>query len=204
MTMKYFRITMMIVASSFLGSCASSYMSTNPSNVNYYSTVISEEKVTLSYKYDLLPKKYAKKEVNNNIKLVAVRIANNSDKDITVGKDFVFSYSNGSELNMVDNRSGYNSLKQTTAGYLGYLLLTPVALNTDDGRGKVSSTPIGIVLGPGLTLLNTLISSGSNGKFKKDLIENDISNKTISKGQTISGYIVYRGRGSEAIKLKFR
>lgn len=193
-----------IIAFSVLASCASGYISKNPASVNYYSTVVSEEKVTLSYKHNLLPKKYAKKEINRNIKLVAVQITNNSDKDYTVGKDFVFSYSNGAELNMVDNRSGYNSLKQTTAGYLGFLLLTPVTLNKDDGRGNISSTPIGVVLGPGLTLLNMLTASGSNGKFEKDLLNNDISNKTIGKGQTLSGYIVYRGSGREAIKLKFR
>ena len=83
---------LLVLLSIFLSSgCASSYQMINPPGLTYLSNS-SDKSVSLDYKYNLLPKKYAKKEVKNNIRLVAVKITNNSGRDLVFAKDIKLTY----------------------------------------------------------------------------------------------------------------
>lgn len=66
--------------------------------------------VELQYRYELLHKKYFKKELKKGIKLVAIKITNNSNKDLIFGKDIVLTYENDSEIYLVENKQDYKLL----------------------------------------------------------------------------------------------
>ena len=76
----------MVFVVSMLTNCASGYKDIQLKSLNYISKN-EQSDIILEYKYDLLDKKYAKKEAKRGVKLVAVRITNNSNEDIIFGRD---------------------------------------------------------------------------------------------------------------------
>lgn len=185
----------------FLGSCASGYQMINPPALNYLSNS-TDKSVTLDYKYNLLPKKYAKKETKNNIRLVAVKITNNSGRDLIFAKDIKLTYGNGSEVVLIENEQVFKTLKQQTATYLLYLLLTPVSFNTTSNGQQTSSVPIGYGLGPGLTAINMITAGTANQKFKEELLNYNINGTTIKNGTTVYGLVGINSANFEGIKIK--
>lgn len=198
------KIALLLTIIAFFGSCASGYKTINPQSINYLST--SEDKgVKLEYKYELLDKKYKKKELAKGVRLIAVKITNNSDKDVVFGKDVKLNYDNGSEIYMMDNDKVFTSLKQSATSYLWYLLLTPVNLYTTETQNgfqtETSSMPIGLILGPGLAGGNMIAVSTANKKFQNDLETYNINGITIKQGQTASGLIGIRSDDYNSIKI---
>lgn len=204
--MKLLKIGYLVAILLLLNSCASGYKMISPTNLNY-NTNSSNNGVLLQYKYNLLDKKYAKKELKKGIKLVAVKITNNSDKDLIFGSDIKLHYEDGSELNIIENEKVFKSLKQNSATYLLYLLLTPVNFYTYETNASgfqetTSSTPIGLVLGPALTGGNIIAVSTANNKFKTELLDFEILGATIEKGKTLVGIIGVKSAYSNSIKIK--
>lgn len=185
--------------------CASSYKTINPSSLSYNSNS-SDKGVLLEYKYDLLDKKYRKKELEKDIRLIAVKITNNSNRDLKFGKDIKLTYANGGQLYIMDNNSVLTSLKQSPSSYLWYLLLTPLQLvkteSTNGFQTESSSTPIGLVVGPGLAGGNMIAASSANTKFENDLLNYNVNGKIIKKGTTVSGLIGIRSNDYDQIKIK--
>ena len=202
--MKLLKITLLLFVI-VLSSCASGYRTINPNSLNYVSTSI-DKGVGLEYKYELLDKKYKKKELAKGIRLVAVKIKNNSQRDLVFGKDIKLTYDDGSTIYIMDNKNVFSSLKQSAASYLWYLLLTPMNLYTNKTQNgfttQTSSTPIGLVVGPGLAGGNMIAASSANTKFEKDLLDYNINGVTIKKGETISGLIGVRSDDYNSIKIK--
>ncbi|QQY82697.1 hypothetical protein JJL45_01495 [Tamlana sp. s12] len=112
--MRIIKIAFMFFAVSMLTNCASGYKEIQLKSINYISKN-EDSDIILEYKYDLLDKKYAKKETKRGVKLVAVRITNNSEKDIIFGRDVKLGYVNGHELYVMDNNKVYKTLKQSPA-----------------------------------------------------------------------------------------
>jgi hypothetical protein len=189
-----------------LNGCASSYKNIDPKTLNYNS-ISSSNGVSLAYKYDLLDKKYKKKEANNEMKLVAVKIINSTERDLVFGNDLKLTYENGSELYLIDNNMVFKTIKQNTASYLWYLLLTPLNLYTTQANSngtpqQTSSTPIGLVVGPGLAAGNIIAANNANTKFKNDLQNYNIIGSKIKKGEIVYGLIGVKSRNYDALKLK--
>lgn len=188
---------------STLTNCASSYQTISPKSINYVSTKETDN-VEFQYKYGVLDKKYGKKETKKGIKLVAVKITNNSNKDVVFGEDAILTYENGTEISVLENEDVFKALKQNTASYLLYLLLTPVNLYTSENGQETSSTPIGLVLGPGLAGGNMIVAGSANKKFKTEILENNIYGTLIKKGETKYGLIGIRTDTFDALKLKIK
>ena len=184
-----------------LTSCAGGYKTINPSSLNYISES-SDASVNLSYKYDVLNNRDGKKEQKNGIKLVAVKITNNGTKDLIFGKDVKLIYANNNEPLILDNVQTYNELKQGTAIYLLYLLLTPAKLNVSSSNGSSSSAPIGYALGPGIAGGNIIAASTANTNFKNELMQNNLLGVTIKKGTTVYGLIGLKSGSAENLKIK--
>ena len=191
----------LLLALFILSSCASSYEMINPSSLNYTSTDTKND-VTLEYKYDVLGTKYAKKEIKKGINVVAVKITNNSDSDLVFGQDIKLAYENGMEFPVVENDEVFKSLKQFTAGYLFYLLLTPMKLTVQKDGELPKTTPIGYGVGPGLAGINMIRSSTANSQFETELLEFDINGATIKKGETKTGLVGIRSDNYDSIKIK--
>lgn len=137
---------------------------------------------------------------------MAVKITNNSNEDLVFGKDVILTYDDGSKLYIMDNENVYSSLKQSPASYLWYLLLTPMNLYTNETQNgfqtQTSSTPIGLVVGPGLAGGNMIAASSANKKFKQNLLDYNINGTTIKKGESVSGLIGIRSDDYNSIKIK--
>lgn len=208
--MKNLKIITLILGVLFLNSCASGYKSINPAGLSYNS-IKTEKQVSLEYKYDLLEKKYSKKEQKKDVRLVAVKITNNSDRDLVFGEDLRLTYENGSDLLVLERDKIFSSLKQKPATYLFYLLLTPLTLTvttTNDQYGSTqtnsNSMPAGLILGPGLAGGNLYHSARANKKFKEDLMGNDLAGTRIARGQTVYGLIGIRADNYDALNFTIK
>ncbi len=203
--MKIIKTSFLLIAIALLTSCASGYKMIQPKSINYVSTNESDG-VNLEYKYDLLRKKYKKKEVTKGVKLVAVKITNNSGKDLTFGRDAILTYEDGTEIYVLENEKVFKTLKQHPATYLFYLLLSPVNLytsSTSNGRTEqTSSTPIGLVLGPGIAGGNMIAASSANKKFKDEMLEYNINGTVIKNGETTYGLIGIQTNSYDALRLE--
>lgn len=170
-----------------LGACAQRYHSVNPTKIALSASNIPEE-ITLNYRYDILRengnKKISKNERRNNIKLVAVKITNNTDQVINLSKNAAF-FSGSSMLVPIEPISLKNKLRQSVPSYLFYLLLTPLTF-TFNGSDPF---PIGLFVGPGLTGANMLDAGIANKKLYTELIQYDILNRDIQQGETVYGLV---------------
>jgi len=181
--------------------CASGYKTIGPDKLRYTSRA-DDQSVTLEYKYGVLTSRYARKETNNGMRLVAVKITNNSGRDLIFGKDIKLTYTNDSELNIQDQEVTYQNLKQGWAGYLLYLLLTPAKLTTTSNGVQTSSTPIGYAIGPGIAGGNIIAATSANNNFKAELLKYDLNGNVIKKGETVYGLVGVKADNFDAIKIK--
>ncbi|MDO3624752.1 hypothetical protein [Mucilaginibacter sp. BT774] len=184
-----------------LGSCASSYQTINPNTLTYLSGS-SDKSVNVDYKYNLLNGRYAKREAKSTIKLVAVKISNNSGRDLTFGKDIKLVYGNGNEVVLADNAKVFDETKQHPAIYLLYLLLTPAKLTTTSTNGQTSSVPLGYAVGPGLSIGNMAVAGSANGKYKEELMKYDINGTVVKNNTTVYGLVGINSASFEGIKVK--
>ena len=204
--MKIIKITLLLTIALTLTTCASGYKMIEPQSINYISSNESDG-VKLEYKYDLLDKKYEKKELKKGVKLVAVKITNNSAQDLMFGQDAKLTYENGTEVYVMENEKAFKTLKQSPASYLWYLLLTPVNFyttetNSNGFQQETSSTPIGLVLGPGLAGGNMIAAGSANKKFKEEILEYNVNGTIIKNGETKYGLIGIKTDSFDALKLK--
>jgi len=207
---KMIKISSLLCIAILFNSCASRYHKIHPETIQYSSKSI-ESSILLEYKYDLLEKKYKKKETKNNIRLIAVKITNNSEKEIVFGRDFKLSYENGNEVSVIQTDKLFKTIKQSPASYLWYLLLLPVELysgttTTSNGYYATSkptnSFPIGLIAGPGFAGANMIAASSANSNFKNELMQFDFNGKTIKKGETVYGLIGLNSNSYDAIRIK--
>ncbi len=187
-----------------LSSCASGYKTINPERLNYNS---SDEKdgITVHYRYDLLHKRYAKKEKRKGVQLVALKITNNSEKDIVFGSDLKLAHAGGAEIYTVQNEQVFKSLRQGTPIYLLYLLLTPLQLQVTTVSGssvQTKTTPIGLFLGPGIAFGNMIAAGSANQKLKQQLQQYNLHGLTIKAGETETDLVGIKSDFYDVIKIK--
>lgn len=192
----------LILASILFSSCASGYKLIEPEKAQYVSISETRE-VEMEYKYDVLSKKYEKKARRKGIQVIALKFSNNSPRDLKFGTDIKLFYENGKEIVPMDKQTVYNSLRQRVAPYLFYLLLTPARFNIFDERGRItSSTPVGLLLGPGLTGLNMGKAITGNERFDQELIDFDINGSIIKAGETRYGLIGIHSSTYDALEIQ--
>lgn len=206
------RIGSLLAFAILFNSCASGYKKINPKTI-YYASKSIENNILLEYKYNLLEKKYGKKETKKGIKLVAVKITNNTENDMVFGTDFRLVYQDGNEVNLIATEKLFKTIKQSPASYLCYLLLSPLQFysgTTTTSNGYYTETkpanifPIGLILGTGLAAGNMIAASSANKNFKNELIEFDINGKTIKKGETVYGLIGLNSYSYDSIKVRLQ
>ncbi|WP_158847319.1 hypothetical protein [Algibacter sp. L1A34] len=206
--MKFIKLLCVFIFVLSFFNCASRYRVIEPNNINYVSKTETKG-VTLEYKYDLLDKKYSKKEDKKGIRLVAVKISNNSDGDLVFGRDLNLVYANENEIYVLDKEKTFKTLKQSPATHLFYLLLTPVNFYTTKTseyglQETTSSTPVGLILGPGLAAGNLIAASSANKKFKTELANFDIKGSTIKQGEVKYGLVGINSESYDALKLSLQ
>ncbi len=195
-------ILLCITLVAFVG-CAASYKPIIP-RAYAYTSHDEHDGIDFSYKYDVLQdrgnKKYAKKEDKKSVRVVAIKLTNNNEVPITVGRDLAF-FSGGKQLYPLDPDETKRLIKQTAPVYLLFLLLTPMNFYTSNGTTE-NTVPIGLVLGPGIAFGNLALAASANGKLLNELRENDLINKEIGAGQTVYGIISLPETGYDPIVVK--
>ncbi|MEI8084833.1 MAG: hypothetical protein WCG93_01325 [Paludibacter sp.] len=183
-----------------IGGCAQSYYAINPTKVAYTASN-SMEDVSLYYRYDVLNEKgnskISKKEKKNNIKLVAVKITNNTDKVINIGNNAAF-YSGNTMIYPMESVWVNNNLKQSVPSHLFYLLFTPLTFTVNGSH----PFPVGLILGPLLAGSNMLVAANANKNLFNELLQYDIVNRDIKVGETVYGLVGFRNLDYSPLTIK--
>ncbi|MGL4629944.1 MAG: hypothetical protein ACRCVT_01965 [Leadbetterella sp.] len=190
-----------------LSGCASRYRMIKPSQLNYVNKT-DEKKIELSYKYAVLKeaknRKLAKKERKKGLEVIAVKITNQSDSTLIIGKNAGIFIGNN-QVQLLEPDYVQNKIKQHVLGYIPYALFTFTTLTVtvqNENRYSSNQYPIGYVLGPSLMLGNMAVAGVANSKFKNELIENNLMNKEIKKGETVYGLIGINNKGYNPLYLR--
>ena len=205
---KMIKISLVLAFAVLLNSCAGGYKKINP-KMSYYASKSIENNILFEYKYASLEKKYRKKAEKNGINILSVKITNNTEKDITFGKDFKLVRDNGNDVFIIETEKLFRTVKQSPASYLWYLLLTPTqfyttSTNSNGYTEQTSSFPIGIIIGPGIAGGNMLAASTANKKFKQDLLDYNLLGKKIKPGETVYGLLGIRSKMYNSIYTKLK
>lgn len=195
--------TFLLLTIIFLSSCAGSYKPIQPTHL-YYVNTTTDNGIMFSYKHNVLSeagnRKYAGKEKQKDIKLVAVRFINTSDSTFVIGKDIYF-YNPYGQIYPIPPNAIKETIKQNVPSYLPYALFTLLNLTVSSGR-TVDVYPIGLVLGPVLTLGNMFVAGNSNARLSAELNQYNLIGKEIHKNDTLYGIIGVLGTGYDPITIK--
>lgn len=197
---KFFQYSFMLAIIILFSGCAQSYYALNPSKIGY--TVSNEfEDITLSYRYDILNekgnKKISKKEKKNNVKVVAVKITNNTNRVLNIGNNAAF-FNGNSLIYPMDAMSAKNNIKQSVPSHLLYLLLSPLTLSVN-GSGPV---PIGLLLGPAISGGNMIVAGTANKNLYNELVKYDILYRDIQPNETVYGLVVFKNLDYAPLTIK--
>lgn len=189
----------------FFCSCATKYHPINFSDVNF-GTKSEKSEVELYYRYDIMSSsknpRQANKELRKDMKVVALKIVNNTSQEITIGENAKF-YADGKELALMPANEMNRQLKQGVIPYAGYLLLSPIKFSYDKDNGKKTVEIFGgAVIGTALAAGNIYIASKANKALKKDLEKYSLVKKNILPGETIYGLITLQQTGYVPLQLK--
>lgn len=195
----------LVLIAVLLNSCASSYTRINPEAVRYENNYTADN-IDFSYRYAIISdagnKRYAGYEREYNIQVVAVKIKNNSGGTLKIGDDIKF-YTNDKEVQSIESVTASNQLQQGFIGYFLYLLLTPLKLFVASGE-NVETYPIGFILGPGITAFNVFEATSANSNIKDDLIKYNVIGKELKSGETLTGILILRQDGYNALSVKLK
>ena len=183
-----------------IGGCAQNYYAINPSKISYNASNVLED-ISLYYRYDVLDargnSKLARKEKRLKVKLVAVKVTNNTDSIINIGRNALF-FSGGSKIFPLDAISLKNNIKQSLPSQLFYLLLSPLNLTLNNN----DPIPIGYLLGPAISGTNIVVAGKANKNFYKELQQNDILYRDIRVGETVYGLVGFQNLDYAPLTIK--
>lgn len=196
---------LLLVFTMFLFSCATKYYAVNPAQVTYGNKAEKSD-VDFYYRYDVMAAakngRQSLKEIRNDIKVVAVKIYNNSSQQITVGENVKF-FEGDKELQVVPAEILKRRMKQGVIPYLGFLALSPVKFSYEKDNGaKTVQIFGGAIIGGALAASNMWVASKANAKLKKNLDTYSIIGKNILPGETVYGLVALQRVGYIPLQLK--
>lgn len=187
------QLTLLIIAV-YLSSCAAFYRNIGPEKINYPPALV-KEKVEIAYRYDVLRdagnKKYPKSEIKKNIRVVAVKITNNSDTTVEIARDLDF-YCGSSRVTLLTPLDIKETIKQSWPAYALY------------GIGCISGSPLDIIVFGGIGVGNMAVAGSSNKKLFLELMKYDIRNKVLNKGESVVGLIGFETLHADPITIKLK
>jgi len=193
MTKRINQISLLFVLFLFLG-CAGFYHNINTKYINFPQSS-NDEKVAISYRYDVLRtagnKKMANKELKKNMKVVAVKITNNTESIINVEESFEF-YSANNPIVLMSPLQIKEEIKQSSASYAFYFL------------GCITLAPLDIAVFGGIGLGNIIVASTANKNLFTELTENDIRTANIKPHESVVGLIGFRSSYLDPITIKLK
>jgi hypothetical protein len=186
-------------------SCATKFKTIDPKKTNF-SNEIFLDGVSLQYRYNILRergnRRYANREEKKGVHIVAVKILNNSNKEIQIGHSANL-HINNSKVGLLDPSFVWKSLKQPTLIYSLYFFLVPVRRPPSVPSGNAIYQTL-YIAGPGLALSNMFVAIKGNKQFLKELKQYNLAGKVIRPGEEESGlvYLVYTGYEPLTIRME--
>jgi hypothetical protein len=176
-----------------LTNCASFYHAVHPDKISYPPTVNITDKLDLTYRYDVLKdagnKKFVNSERKRNLKIVAVKLTNNSDTTINISKDVSF-YCGGSKIALLSPIETKSKIQQSWPAYGLYLI------------GCISLAPLDILIFGGIGAGNMIVAADANKKLLTELTKYDITNKELKKGESVIGLIGFEALHADPLTVK--
>ncbi|PIQ19977.1 MAG: hypothetical protein COW65_17630 [Cytophagales bacterium CG18_big_fil_WC_8_21_14_2_50_42_9] len=192
----------------FFSSCASIFHSIDPQKIPFSYTENNAD-VQFSYAYDVLAlkgnKKYLKKEIKNGMRVVAVRITNNSPQALQLNENLKLIVG----INQATPIDPIIVSKDIKQGTWIYLLYTPLTLTfsstTTNSYGYIEPKNTSVFpIGPFIAAGNLLLAHSSNQNFRKELNKFNLLGKRIEPGQTVYGLITLHSLTAEPIKFEIQ
>lgn len=188
-----------------LFSCATKYYPINPTQITYGNKAEKSD-VDFYYRYDVMAAakngRQTLKEMRNDIKIVAVKIYNNSTQQITIGENAKF-YEGNKELEVVPTAILKRRMKQGVIPYVAYLALSPIKFSYEKDNGaKTVQIFGGAIIGASLAAANMWNASKANAKLKKNLETYSVIGKNVLPGETVYGLIALQRVGYIPLQLK--
>ena len=185
-----------------LFSCASSYHSVRPESIRYNEPMESNL-LDFGYMYNVLShngnKKYAKKEIKKGINLVAIRLTNNTGRDLSLRDDIQF-IAGGHGVFPIDKEIIRKELKQGVPIYLLYSLIVVQTYRCTNFNCDISTYPVGVFISG----LNMIIAGSANKKFSEELAHYDIMDRVLAPGETMYGLIGLQDMGYAPLTVKLK
>lgn len=182
-------------------SCASSYHPVAFQELSY--SVVEKDSIEVAYRYNVLQEagnnKYSKREDKNNIRLVAIRVTNNSGSTIVFNKN-VDLLADGKRVEALPEELVYSKLKQGVPIYLLYGLVWFYSSDCNGMDCNTTYIPVGLLFAGG----NMVVAAGANSDFKDQLYNNYLWGKTIKDGETVYGFIAIQDIGYVPLSVELR
>ncbi len=197
----------LLVGLLFACGCAGTYKPINPRILNYNYTE-NGNGVALSYQYDMLlvrkNKRYAKKEVKKNMRVVAVKVTNHTDSLLSFASDLSW-HLGGRETIPVEPVVVGRKIKQTVPTYLLLSFLNVRNTRTDmTSQGPVTRTTLYLPTGFAMAGGNMIVAATANARFRRELNEYNLSGQKLLPGETRYGLVTFQTLGSEPVELRIK
>lgn len=192
--MKKFSNLILLLIVLLFSNCASFYHAVNPDKINFPPRSNAIEKIDLTYRYDVLKdagnKKYVNSEHKKNIKIIAVKLTNNTDSMVRISNDITF-FCGGTKIRLLSPLETKTKIQQTWFAYGLYIVPCLITL-----------APLDILIFGGIGAGNMIVAGDANKKLLTELTRYDITNKELKKGESIIGLIGFEAAYSDPITVK--
>jgi hypothetical protein len=194
------RLTTVFLAGVILMSCAGTYKPIAAHRMSFDTK--TEQNLSYGYRYHVLHesgnKKYEKKETKHGVKLIAIQIQNNTDREI-VPREEVRFYIGDKSIFPMEPAQMQQQLKQLSGLYMLWSLLWLNITNCDsDGDCSFIPIPLGLFIGIG----NMTTASNANKKLLAELQASNILDKKIAPGETAVGLIGIAAEEVQPIRIE--
>ena len=145
---------------------------------------------------------YARKEKKRGISIIAASITNNYSRDIIVSRDLQLS-TGQHDVIMVNTELAIKELRQNVAPYAFYSLIILVEYDCPDPANACRIDrvyPVGLPFAVG----NMIVAGVSNDNFRKEFLANDLYNRKIKPGETVTGMLAIEFTNYEPLHLKIK
>lgn len=194
----------LLIGTILLSGCAMRYRQVHPEGCTYFN---KNENACLdySYSYDVLARsgnrKYARKEKNHYMRVVAVAITNRTNKKIIVRNDVQFKINNH-ELTLMGPDDVRRRIHQSVLPYVLYSFIT-FYITKSNAYGTVTEHhvyPIGVLIALG----NMILAANANENFSDELWKYNLIAAAIEPGETKYGLIGFSAYGNEPIAITLK
>lgn len=194
------RVLALALLTSVLFSCAKHYRAIAPQALTY-SDVQSGDDIRYAWRYNVLAesgnKKYARKETKQAIQVLAVQISNTSAEEITVREHARFYIDDRLVLPM-EPLQVQQQIRQLGGLYMLWSLFWVYIITCDSFDCSTIPLPVGVVIGIG----NMAKAQRANKDFLHELTFNNILDKRIGPGETVTGLIGISSSSMKPIEIR--